>query len=279
MGIPKIIWQTWKTHQVPDKWKESPESISFHCPNWKYRLVDDQENLDFVKENFPQYLSLYQSFDREIYRVDMIRYLRLYYHGGVYMDLDLKLTRSLDQLLKGDHDLYLVRTPNLNGYTNSFMASKQGCPFWLRCIEEIKKRSQNRPWYILGDLKVIWTTGPDMITKVAQEYNHPFVTIPYLLGHPCTICDHYLDRPCPSEDSYVEELKGSSWTGVASTLFQMCVCRWDYIVPIFIIMILLLFSFLIWCSTDPSQVVDLERSDPKVNVEIIPGRRQEPIGT
>lgn len=245
MGIPKIIWQTWKTHQVPDKWKASPESIRHHCPDWSYRLMSDLQNLEFVQQEFPEYLSLYRSFDREIYRVDLVRYLLLYRYGGVYMDLDLKLKRPLDQLFKGHHDLYLVRTPNLHGYTNAFMASRPGCPFWLRCIEEIQRRSQNRPWYILGDLRVLWTTGPGMITRVAQDYNRPFVTIPYLLGHPCSICDHYLNRPCSSEESWVEELPGSSWTGMASHLFRTAVCRWDYIVPILIVLLLLLIFFLI----------------------------------
>jgi len=280
MAIPRIVWQTWKTHQVPDKWKESPESIRRYCPGWKYRLTDDQENLDFVRKEFPQYLSLYQSFDREIYRVDMVRYLRLYRYGGVYMDLDIKLKRPLDELFKGDGDLYLVRTPNLNGYTNSFMASKPKCPFWLRCIEEIKRRSQNRPWYIIGDLKVIWTTGPDMITEVARQYNQPFVTIPYLLGHPCTICDHYLNRPCSEDDSYVEELQGSSWTGTASSLFHFVVCRWDLVVPL-VIMVILLLLFLLtrpWTwgtNSNEVQVLDPKRLDSKVRVQVAPGSYQK----
>lgn len=115
MGIPKIIWQTWKTHQVPEKWSQSPESIRLTAPDWDYHLTDDQENLEFVQREFPEYLPLYLSFDREIYRVDIIRYLRLYRHGGVYMDLDIKLKRPLDELFKTDADLFLVKTPNLGG--------------------------------------------------------------------------------------------------------------------------------------------------------------------
>ena len=271
MGIPKLIWQTWKTHQVPEKWRASPESIRRHCPDWSYRLTHDQENLDFVQNEFPEYLSLYRSFDREIYRVDMVRYLLLYRYGGVYMDLDLKLTRPLDQLFRTNADLYLVRTPNLNGYTNSFMASKPRCEFWLKCIEKIAHRWKNRPWYILSDLKVIWTTGPDMITEVAREYTRPFVTIPYRLGHPCTICDHYLNRPCTMDASYMEELPGSSWTGAVSGLFHLIVCRWDLVVVLLLLLLLLLVVSPWRWLRDPIKVGNGKGLDSKIQVQVVPG--------
>ena len=236
--IPKIIWQTWKTHQVPDKWKTSPESIQRFCPGWTYHLTDDQENLQFVKEHFPQFLDLYQSFDREIYRVDMVRYLRLYLYGGVYLDLDLELIKPLEDLLTEEGNLYLVRTPNLGGYTNAFMASAPGVEFWIRCIHEIANRVVHKPFYIQGDLKVLWTTGPQMITSVATKYNRPFVTIPYALGHPCTVCDNY-DGVGDLSQAYVKELEGSSWSTSASVVHYVW-CRWYAILALLLLILVFL---------------------------------------
>ncbi len=240
MQIPKRIWQTWKTSTVPDKWRPSPQSIQKFCPDWEYRLTTDEQNRNFVKQIFPQYYELYQSFDREIYRVDIVRYLLLYSYGGVYIDLDLELIRPLEELLTGDSDLYLVRTPNLGGYTNAFMAPAPGCPFWLECISEIAHRAKYRPWYIQGDLKVLWTTGPQMITSVISRYNRPFMTIPYRLGHPCSICDNYNGTGDLSE-AYVRELEGSSWSGSAATVHYI-MCCWETILAI---VVLLLIVFLI----------------------------------
>jgi len=237
--IPKRIWQTWKTHTVPEQWKASPESIHKYCPDWTYQLMDDQDNLQFVQETFPEYLSLYLQFDREIYRADMVRYLLLYKYGGVYLDLDIQLQRPLDHLFNTGSDLYLVQTPNWVGYTNSFMASAPNCPFWMKCIQKIKDRVENKPWYIQGDLKVLWTTGPNMVSEVIREYNHPYVTVPYKLGHPCTICDHYLGRNCVNVESYIQELPGSSWSTSAS-LFHFLICRWQLVVFILIVLILVL---------------------------------------
>lgn len=213
MPIPRLLWQTYKTHTVPQKWKTSPISLMQHHPAWEYNLTDDEENRMFVKENYPEHLLLYDRLWKElkpIASVDMVRYLLLHKHGGVYLDLDYRAVKPFDSLFASNASLYLVRTPNLGGYTNSFMASAPGCDFWMQCIAEIKKRIDNAPWYIRGDVRILWTTGPGMITSVANEYTQPFMTLPYKLAHPCSICDHYNGTICTSEESYVEEFEGSS---------------------------------------------------------------------
>jgi mannosyltransferase OCH1-like enzyme len=256
MQIPKRIWQTWKTHEVPDEWKASPQSIRQYCPDWSYHLMDDYDNLQFVEQNYPEYLQLYKSFDREIYRADLVRYLLLYQYGGVYLDLDIKLKRPLEDLFAQGGDLYLVKTPNWSGYTNSFMASVPKCPFWLKCIQKISERAANTPWYIRGDIKVLWTTGPNMVSEVLKKYNHPYMTIPSKLGHPCTICDHYFERSCSSDESYIEELKGSSWSSQASW-FHFFVCRWQYLLfAIFLILFILFFIGLVRAHQSKTVVFD-----------------------
>ena len=51
-SIPKIIWQTWKTKNVPDVWKSSPESwIKYHS-DWQYFLMSDEDNRKFVETYF-----------------------------------------------------------------------------------------------------------------------------------------------------------------------------------------------------------------------------------
>jgi mannosyltransferase OCH1-like enzyme len=249
-SIPKIIWQTYKTHSIPNKWSSSPESLKKYHPTWKYHLTDDQENRQFMLTHYPEYLNLYDRLGREvkpICQVDMIRILRLHKYGGVYIDLDYEALKPFDDLFSIDSDLYLFRTSNLGGFTNSFLASIPGCYFWIKCIEKIIYRLDNKPWYILGDLRVLWTTGPGMLTDVANEYNKPYVTIPYKLGHPCNICDHYLNRVCTASESYVKELKGSSWTDPSVDIFYFMVCRWEYILSIlFLILLIILFYFILY---------------------------------
>src|SRR5438128_2739326 len=96
--IPRLIMQTWKTEEAPDKWSSSPASIDHYMPTWDYVLMTDELNLKFVKMHFPEYLDVYTSFPYNIQRADAIRYMWLYVNGGVYLDLDYELTEPLDSL-------------------------------------------------------------------------------------------------------------------------------------------------------------------------------------
>lgn len=235
MVIPANIWQTWKTKRVPDEWIDSPASIAAYCPAWDYTLTTDDDNRAFVAEHYPRYLYLYNSFDREICRADMVRYLLLHRYGGVYLDLDMALTTPLDDILAGS-SLVLVSTPNWSGVTNAFMASAPDHPFWIDVVDEIEYRANNTPWYVMGDAKVLWTTGPGMLSSVARESVYPYTTIPYRVGHPCSVCDHYFERPCPSDASVIRELRGSSWSSSASW-FHALVCRWKLVVGVAVLLL------------------------------------------
>ena len=96
--IPKIIMQTWKNTDIPDKWKSSPASIRQYMPDWEYVLMTDDMNDQFVRTYFPDFYSHYVNFPYPIQRADAIRYMWLYKHGGIYMDMDFELIKPLDDL-------------------------------------------------------------------------------------------------------------------------------------------------------------------------------------
>ena len=67
--IPKIIHQTWKTNNVPEKCKEWVKSWKEKNPGWDYRLWTDEDNRNLIKEYFPKFLKIYDSFYRTVYFV------------------------------------------------------------------------------------------------------------------------------------------------------------------------------------------------------------------
>jgi mannosyltransferase OCH1-like enzyme len=107
--IPKRIMQTWKTSDVPEKWKASPASIKQHMPDWQYTLMTDTMNRAFVEQHFSDFLPYYDGFKYPIQRADAIRYMWLYIHGGLYLDLDCELLESLEPLLTVDHGLHVFK--------------------------------------------------------------------------------------------------------------------------------------------------------------------------
>lgn len=243
MYIPKRIFQTWKTHQIPEKWKSSPESLQRLHPDWKYTLMSDKDNLQFVRQHFAMYLNIYNKLPKSIMKADMIRYMWLYTYGGIYIDLDYEAIKKFDDLFSSSADLFLIRTPNFGGYTNSFMASRPKCRFWIECLRKIQERVENIPWYMPEDYMVLWVTGPIMLTDVVKEYNCPFVTIPAKLCHPCSVYDKY-SGTCDYSEAYVKELEGSSWTGVTTQIAHFFVRRWrDVLVFMILIFLFLLLIF------------------------------------
>ena len=80
--IPKIIHQTWKTHDIPEKWKESPESIEKHYPDHMYILWSDDDLRNLIKTKFEWFLETYDNYKYDIQRVDASRYFFLYEYGG-----------------------------------------------------------------------------------------------------------------------------------------------------------------------------------------------------
>ncbi len=239
--IPKIIMQTWKNNDIPEHWKSSVEGIKLHMPEWKYVLMTDEDNLNFVKTYFVDFLPYYNNFKYGIQRADAIRYMYLYMYGGLYIDLDIEITHPLDELFeKGD--LFLVKSGNVSSYlTNSFMASKPGNRFWLEVIEEMKK---DLPIYAQGKhMHVMMSTGPMMLTRVASKTNIPYTLIPSTRVKNCSVCD----VPCVGiEGTWTNELKGSSWIGTDTKIYLFFMCHFkEILIALLVIICIIIILFIL----------------------------------
>lgn len=61
--IPKIVFQTWKTNDVPDNSKEAQESVKAMNPDFRYVLLTDADNHNVIAQYFPWYLKTYDAFE------------------------------------------------------------------------------------------------------------------------------------------------------------------------------------------------------------------------
>ncbi len=241
--IPKLIMQTWKNHDIPKKWRISPKSIKEMMPDWDYVLMTDEDNRNFVRKHFPDFLPYYDRFPYNIQRADAIRYMFLYIHGGIYMDLDFKVQHPLDELFTYDSDAYLVASGNIGSYiTNSFMASKPGCKLWLEMIEAMKKPL---PRYYLGKHVIVMnSTGPIMLTHVVKKSKVVYSMLPGKLIMPCSICN----LKCDASKAYLKPLEGSSWVSYDTKFYNFFMCRWKQVLIFlgFLLILILLVILIIW---------------------------------
>ncbi|KAI8905200.1 hypothetical protein EDD86DRAFT_212423 [Gorgonomyces haynaldii] len=108
-----------------------------------------------MRKFYPYWSPFYESFTRNIHRIDSVRYLLLHKFGGIYADLDTICLKRIDDLLKGDVVLASIANDARwdNDVPNAFMASKPNQPMWLYVWATIL--------YKTIDMR---TTGPEAIT-------------------------------------------------------------------------------------------------------------------
>src|ERR1035437_4729103 len=100
MPIPKFIYQTTKSKSsLPVTLEENIEQIRALNKGWIYRLFDDRDIEDFIRNVYGQEtLALYHKINPTYGagRADLFRYLLVYETGGVYLDIKSGTAQALD---------------------------------------------------------------------------------------------------------------------------------------------------------------------------------------
>jgi mannosyltransferase OCH1-like enzyme len=184
--IPRIIHQTWKTKDVPKQWMHLQQKVIFLHPDWEYRLWTDKDCDTFVKREFPDFYSIYNSFPKNMMRADAIRYLIMYRIGGLYLDLDYELLSRFDPK---DAKLILPKNrskfwgDSSDGIGTAIFASEPGQRFWKDVIDELKSSAGSYD----SNVDVVGTTGPKFLTRVFYGGNYSEIEVPErLVFHPPT---------------------------------------------------------------------------------------------
>ena len=69
--FPRIVHQTWKDYHVPETMGVWMSSWHKYNTDWEYWFWTDQDILNFVTSQFPEFLDLYNGYDQNIMRNDL----------------------------------------------------------------------------------------------------------------------------------------------------------------------------------------------------------------
>eukprot|EP00835_Amoeboradix_gromovi_P003208 NODE_203_length_14950_cov_0.414450.p4 type:complete len:384 gc:universal NODE_203_length_14950_cov_0.414450:5347-6498(+) len=183
--IPFIFHRSWKSSKIPDQpypyWRNVKNCDKTH-QNWVSVLWTDEDNLELVRRDYPEYLYIYQRLQKSIERADFARYLYLHRYGGLYVDLDVDCIKNSEELIK-DKKVVLGKMGEdfPHNIPNAIMYSVKGHKFWLFVINMITvKMHQNAGTEA--------TTGPamlkdsyELLRKVTPFDNEIHVTEPGIL--------------------------------------------------------------------------------------------------
>jgi len=100
-SVPPQVWQTFASKRLSPEAAESIRVMRLTNPRWQFHLVDDAKMDAFVKAHFHPFVhDAFVSIIPGVARADFWRYCVLYVLGGVYLDVDSRITRPLDAWIR-----------------------------------------------------------------------------------------------------------------------------------------------------------------------------------
>ncbi len=132
--IPKIIHLCWLSGDpYPPKIAKCLASWKKHLPDYEVMLWDtnrfDLESSIWVKQAFEK--------KKYAFAADYIRFHALYYYGGIYLDSDVEVLKSFDDLL----DLpYFIGAEKAQTPEAAIIGAEKGCDWIKRCLDYYENR-------------------------------------------------------------------------------------------------------------------------------------------
>lgn len=100
--IPKVIHQLFPTKDLPDVLAENVAKIKAMNPDWEHKIYDHSDRIEYIKKHYGnEILAYYERINPEYgaARADLFRYLLLYKHGGVYLDIKSTTERPFNEVI------------------------------------------------------------------------------------------------------------------------------------------------------------------------------------
>ena len=166
MPIPKIIYQTYFTRDLPLVTQFFIWRMKKMNPEYKYEFYDDERIESFLKNEMPEEnFQAYKRITIGAAKADFFRYNILYRYGGVYLDIDSTIKGDLDKFIRDDDSAIISKERNPGMYVQWALIFEAGHPFLKRTIEKILDNiEQNR---FPNDVHQM--TGPSVYSSAIRE--------------------------------------------------------------------------------------------------------------
>jgi mannosyltransferase OCH1-like enzyme len=176
--IPRYIHQIWISSKEPTQIyqrfaKAANYCVEFHS-DYNYTLWTHDKLLNWLENEYPWFLSVYNTYRYDMQRIDAMKYFLLFHFGGLYIDLDIKCNiRDLITAMipknqtENEPDIIFHMGGEGISANTDIMAAKQSHPFFKLAINRLK--SANR-WFYLYHLTIILSAGPTFLYGIYRTY-------------------------------------------------------------------------------------------------------------
>jgi len=166
--VPKKLFQTWHSKDLPPKMRENIEIIQRNNPELEYFLFDNNECVNFIKAHFSdEVVDAYNTLLPGAYKADLWRYCVMYIHGGVYLDVKYQCMDGFKFIDIMDREHFVLERPyywkpGKYGIYNALIIAKPGNILLLDAILNIVRNTQIN-YYGFNSL---YPTGPGLLGEL-----------------------------------------------------------------------------------------------------------------
>jgi hypothetical protein len=161
--IPNILWQTWKTKDIPNFLEVQSKSWERSNSILQRQFMDNEDCLNFIRENFDEdIVKLYQFLPQSIMRADFWRIAVVYINGGYYSDLDITCNLNLSNFLGSDIEVVFIK--ELDNIANFFFGAISKHPVLKLTLDYMIEEAKN-----IGD-KETQSFGMHSLHRAVREY-------------------------------------------------------------------------------------------------------------
>lgn len=136
MSIPKIIYQTFRTADLPFVTRWHIARLKKKNPDYQYEFYDDQRIENFIASIYSdEVLSLYQKIDIGAAKADFFRYAILYKRGGIYLDIDSLAVTPFKNFIKETDEALIAMESHPGICVQWAMVFAAGHPFLKKTMD------------------------------------------------------------------------------------------------------------------------------------------------
>lgn len=166
MAIPKVIYQTYKSQELPliNRWHIG--RFRRQNPTYAYEFYTDERIEAFLYADFGKEVTdAYRRIQVGAAKADFFRYAVLYKKGGIYLDLDSTIKKPLDRFILPEDTAIISHEANPGLYVQWALIYAAGHPFLERTLELILDNiANNRHLYDVHQL-----TGPSVYSEAIRQ--------------------------------------------------------------------------------------------------------------
>jgi len=242
VSIPSQIIQTARSSELPPVARASATNLRLLHPRWEHLFFDDEAVNAFIRSQFPQHRTVFESFPYKIQRFDFFRYLAVYRLGGFYFDLDIFLWQPLHELLHKSC-VFPFEELTMNNHLrhrlgmdweigNYGFGAAAGSPFLEAVIENCVRGQKDAAWLnqmmagipgiFRADFEVLNSTGPGMLTRTLAE--NPSLASEVTVLFPEDVRE---PRTWHHFGSYGVHLMEGSWRTKGGYVRRRLACLWE----------------------------------------------------